>query len=140
MLAKAGAIIDELTEDSKLKSDTGTILFHLRRVVQFLGWSGSSGPSHVTCRSVCSGWPVLTLCALASNKPKRSDVVEHQSLTRLASDSNGLSSTPRDEMGCPGLGPDASRFAIGALSAVLSVGTAMSSSALCIICIAQVAI
>lgn len=37
MLAKAGAIIDELTEDSKLKSDTGTMHFHLRRVVQFLG-------------------------------------------------------------------------------------------------------
>lgn len=33
-------------------------------------------------------------------------------------------------MGCPGLGSDASRFAIGALSAVLSVGTGLPSLAL----------
>jgi hypothetical protein len=45
---RAGAIVAELMDDRKLNNDMGKREVHFRRVGQFLGFSGSSGPSHVT--------------------------------------------------------------------------------------------
>ena len=39
----------ELMEDRKLNNDIGRRVVHFRLVGQFLGFSGSSGPAHVTC-------------------------------------------------------------------------------------------
>lgn len=50
MVPSAGAMVEELTDARKLNIDTGTMDSHFRLAVQFLGCSGSSGPSHVTCR------------------------------------------------------------------------------------------
>ena len=47
--ASAGAIVAELIEDRKLNDDIERSVVHFRVVGQFLGFSGSSGPSHVTC-------------------------------------------------------------------------------------------
>ena len=52
MASSAGAIVAELIDDRKLKSDIGRSVVHFLLVGQFLGFSGSFGPSHVTC-SVC---------------------------------------------------------------------------------------
>ena len=49
MVFSAGAIVAELIDDKKLKSDIGRSVVHFRLVGQFLGFSGSSGPLHVTC-------------------------------------------------------------------------------------------
>ena len=42
-------MVAELIEERKLNSDIGSRVVHFRLVGQFLGFSGSSGPLHVTC-------------------------------------------------------------------------------------------
>lgn len=44
----AGAAVAEDIAAKKLKSDIGTLAIHFRFIGQFLGFSKSSGPSHVT--------------------------------------------------------------------------------------------
>ena len=44
----AGATIEEETGDMNVKDDTTKVAPHLRFFDQFLGFSGSSGPSQVT--------------------------------------------------------------------------------------------
>ena len=44
----AGAIIEEDTGDMKVKEDTTTVAAHFLLIDQFFGFSGSSGPDHVT--------------------------------------------------------------------------------------------
>ena len=50
--AMAGATIEEDTGEMKVNEDTTKVASHFRFRVQFLGFSGSSGPSQVTWRSV----------------------------------------------------------------------------------------
>lgn len=50
IMFNAGAMVAELIEDKKLNNDIGRRVVHFRLVGQFLGFSGSSGPAHVTCR------------------------------------------------------------------------------------------
>jgi hypothetical protein len=44
--------MDEDTGEIKVKRETVIIAAHFFLFGQFLGFSGSSGPSHVTCRRV----------------------------------------------------------------------------------------
>jgi len=46
---RAGDIIDEDTGDSKVNDETMNVAAHFRFIDQFLGFFGSSGPSHDTC-------------------------------------------------------------------------------------------
>lgn len=46
---RAGDIMDEDTGDSRVKDDTMNVAAHFRFIDQFLGFLGSSGPSHVIC-------------------------------------------------------------------------------------------
>ena len=48
ILVKAGATIDEDTGEMKVKEETTMVAAHFFFMVQFLGFSGSSLPSHVT--------------------------------------------------------------------------------------------
>ena len=50
MAFNTGAMVAESIEDRKLNDDIGRSVVHFRRIGQFLGFSGSSGPAHVTCR------------------------------------------------------------------------------------------
>ena len=45
---RAGATIDDETGEMKVKDDTTMVAAHFCLNVQFLGFSGSSGPSHDT--------------------------------------------------------------------------------------------
>ena len=45
---RAGATTDEETGEMKVKDDMTIVAAHFRPNVQFLGFSGSLGPSHVT--------------------------------------------------------------------------------------------
>jgi len=45
---RAGAIIEEDTGDMKVKEETTSVAAHFFLIDQFLGFPGSSGPSHVT--------------------------------------------------------------------------------------------
>lgn len=49
ILFKAGATMDDDTGDMKVKDDTIRVAAHFFLYVQFLGFSGSSASSHVTC-------------------------------------------------------------------------------------------
>ena len=44
----AGATIEEETGEMKVKQETTTVAAHFLRMLQFLGFAGSSGESHVT--------------------------------------------------------------------------------------------
>jgi len=44
----AGVTIEDETGEMKVKDETTSVAAHLRRFVQFFGFSGSSGPFHVT--------------------------------------------------------------------------------------------
>lgn len=44
----AGATIDEETGEMNVNSDTVMVAAHFFLLLQFFGFSGSSGPSHVT--------------------------------------------------------------------------------------------
>jgi hypothetical protein len=57
----AGAIIEEATGEMKVKQDTTNVATHFLRMDQFLGFEGSVGEDHVTCRSC---WLVLLLGVL----------------------------------------------------------------------------
>lgn len=48
MLVNAGATIEEETGEMKVKEDTTSVAAHFFFKVQFLGFSGSSAPFHVT--------------------------------------------------------------------------------------------
>ena len=50
MAFNSGAMVAEFIEDEKLNDDIGRKVVHFRRISQFLGLSGTSGPAHVTCR------------------------------------------------------------------------------------------
>ncbi len=52
MVVKAGATMEEETGEMNVNNDTVTTIAHFFFMVQFLGFPGSSGPSHVTCRVV----------------------------------------------------------------------------------------
>ena len=41
--ARAGAIIEDDTGEMRVKKDTTTVMIHFLRIVQFFGFSGSSG-------------------------------------------------------------------------------------------------
>jgi hypothetical protein len=47
---KAGAAAAEDIAPKRLNNDNGTLAIHFSLNGQFLGFSGSSGPFHVTCR------------------------------------------------------------------------------------------
>lgn len=49
MVLSAGATIEDDTGEMKVKQETMTVAAHFFLRVQFLGFSGSSGPSQVTC-------------------------------------------------------------------------------------------
>lgn len=51
ILLSAGAIIEEATGEMKVKQDTTNVATHFLRMDQFLGFEGSVGEDHVTCRS-----------------------------------------------------------------------------------------
>lgn len=51
MDGNAGATIEEETGEMKVKSETVIVAAHFFLLVQFLGFSGSSGPSQSTCES-----------------------------------------------------------------------------------------
>lgn len=59
---RAGATMEEDTGEMKVKQDTVTTAAHFFFIGQFLGFSGSSGPSQVT-------YPVST-----RNTAKKSDI------------------------------------------------------------------
>ena len=44
----AGATMEEETGEMNVKDEATIVAAHLRRLVQFFGFSGSSGPFHVT--------------------------------------------------------------------------------------------
>ena len=46
---RAGATIDDETGEMRVKKDTTIVAAHFRLKVQFLGFAGSSEPSHETC-------------------------------------------------------------------------------------------
>ncbi len=48
MAGAAGAIMDDATGVMKAMRETSPVASHLCLNVQFLGFAGSSGPSHVT--------------------------------------------------------------------------------------------
>lgn len=48
MPVNAGATIDDDTGDMKVKEDTTSVAAHFFFMVQFFGFSGSSGPFQVT--------------------------------------------------------------------------------------------
>jgi hypothetical protein len=50
MTGRTGATIVEENGDMKVKSDTSIVTTHLRLLLQFKGFAGSFGPSHVICR------------------------------------------------------------------------------------------
>jgi len=50
MAVNAGATIDDETGEMNVKEDTTIVAAHLFLRVQFFGFSGSSGPFHVTCQ------------------------------------------------------------------------------------------
>lgn len=52
MVPSAGATMDDDTGEMKVKADTTSVVIHFLRIGQFLGFSGSSGPFHVTFVSV----------------------------------------------------------------------------------------
>lgn len=49
MAGRAGATMEEETGEMKVKEETISVAAHFLPLVQFLGFSGSSGPSQVTC-------------------------------------------------------------------------------------------
>jgi hypothetical protein len=51
MVVRAGATIEEETGEMKVNRETVMVAAHFLFVGQFLGLSGSSGPSHVTWRA-----------------------------------------------------------------------------------------
>ena len=51
MASRAGATIEEETGEMKVKDDTINVAAHFWPAVQFLGFFGSSKPSHETCTS-----------------------------------------------------------------------------------------
>src|ERR1700761_9409771 len=62
---KAGATIADATGEMKVNDDTTKVAIHFRFIGQFLGFSGSSGPFHVTrfgslCR--CDFVDLLVAC------------------------------------------------------------------------------
>lgn len=72
IVPSAGATIDDDTGEMNVKTDTSSVAVHFLRTGQFLGFSGSSWPSHDTFWSgglsfccLCCGMPVgryLTSC------------------------------------------------------------------------------
>ena len=48
MVDSAGATNEEETGEINVKHETTIVAVHLRFLDQFLGFAGSSGPSHVT--------------------------------------------------------------------------------------------
>ena len=46
---RAGATMDDETGEMRVKKDTTIVAAHFRLKVQFLGFAGSSEPSHETC-------------------------------------------------------------------------------------------
>ena len=48
MVASEGATIDDETGEMNVNIDTTNVAAHFLFLLQFLGFSGSSGPSHVT--------------------------------------------------------------------------------------------
>lgn len=49
MSDRARATVTELMEDKRENNDSGISVVRFRLLGQFLGFSASSGPSHVTC-------------------------------------------------------------------------------------------
>lgn len=131
MLPSAGAMVEELTDDKKLNSETGTMDSHLRPAVQFLGCSGSSGPSHVTCRLLFTKLSQCALAVLANREDSRMDAGMMQAwvlLTRFGSVCCPPWSMFRAEPGCPCLRMGAPGFAAGVMERVEPVPVATLSS------------
>lgn len=60
MVVNAGATMEEETGEMKVKEDTTRHAAHLRRIDQFFGLAGSSGPSQeTTFGSCCCGGSVF---------------------------------------------------------------------------------
>ena len=52
MAVKAGLIIEDDTGETKVNADMMNVAAHFLFIVQFFGFAGSLGPSHVTCPDV----------------------------------------------------------------------------------------
>lgn len=130
MVPSAGAMVEELTDARKLNSDTGTMDSNLRLAVQFLGCSGSSGPSHVTCR-LFTKLSHSSTAVLADKRDSRKNAIGMQTwvlLTRLGSDCCPPCTKFMAEVGCPGLRMGAPEFAADVMERVEPVAVATLSS------------